>query len=181
MTKTSSFSNTLAKLAIGSLDDTRLSVEAHYNPKELALQLPVGWTSKNPQKTGFDMQYDGSQPKTMELEMMFDAYEQDASVTVQDQLDALEQLASPRDPDSTIAEMLRPHYCVVTWGEKGVHPLRCVIMSVATKVTMFAKDGTPRRAVANVKVQEVRFQKDDEEHESGYRTQVRAAARRARG
>lgn len=175
------FKNTMAKLAIGSLDDTDISVEAHYNPKELAATFPVGWSSKNPQKTGFDIQYDGSQPRTMELEMLFDVYEQGATASVQDQLDTLEKLASPRDPDATTADLLRPHYCVVTWGAKGMHPLRCVIMSVASKVTMFATDGTPRRATANVKVQEVRFQRDDTAHEATYKTQVDAAARRARG
>ena len=176
-----SFKNTMAKLAIGSRDDTGISVEAHYNPKELGATLPVGWTSKNPQKTGFDMQYDGSQPRTMSLEMMFDSFEQDDNVTVQDQLDTLARLASPRDPDATTEELLRPHYCVVTWGAKGMHPLRCVIMSLDTKVTMFATDGTPRRAVATVKVQEVRFQRDDSVHEAGYTAQVNAAENRARG
>ena len=69
------FKNTMAKLAIGSLDDPGISVEAHYNPKELAATVPRRLEQQEPSKTGFDIQYDGAQPRTMELEMLFDVYE----------------------------------------------------------------------------------------------------------
>lgn len=171
------FKNTMAKLAIGSLDDSRISVEAHYNPKELGAAREVPWSTRNQSKDAFDIEFTGSQPRTMELEMLFDCYEQEAGVTVQDQLDVLEVLANPRDPHAKDAELLRPHYCVVTWGEKGMHPMRCVILSLATKVTMFATDGTPRRATANVKIREVRIHRSDVD--AGFDAQVTAAARRA--
>ena len=151
------FKNSTAKLAIGSLDDADISVEAHYNPKELAAQLTVPWSAKNPSKDAFDIEFTGAQPKTMELEMLFDCYEGAAEdgKTVKQQLDLLEVLASPRKPDSREADELRPHYCIVTWGPEGPAAMRCVITSLATKVTMFAGNGTPLRAVANVKVQQV--------------------------
>ena len=151
------FKNSSAKLAIGSLDNPDISVEAHYNPKELAAQLTVPWAAKNPSKDAFDIEFTGAQPKTMELEMFFDCYEGAApdGKTVQQQLNLLEVLASPRVPDSREADELRPHFCIVTWGPEGPPALRCVIMSLATKVTMFASSGTALRAVANVKVQQV--------------------------
>jgi hypothetical protein len=61
------FKNSAAKLAIGSLDDASISVEAHYNPKELGSQLNVPWSARNAQKDAFDIEFTGAQPKTMEL------------------------------------------------------------------------------------------------------------------
>jgi hypothetical protein len=161
------FKNSSAKLAIGSLDNANISVEAHYNPKELAAQLTVPWSSRNPQKDAFDIEFNGAQPKTMEIEMFFDCFEGKAEdgKTVQQQLNLLEVLASPRSPFADRADEMRPHYCIVTWGE-AAPALRCVITSLATKVTMFASDGTPLRAVANVKVQQVHVtQKSQTENE----------------
>ena len=129
------FKNSTARLAIDSLDDPGISVEAHYNPKELAAQLTVPWSAKNPSKDAFDIEFTGAQPKTMEIEMLFDCYEAPAQdgKTVQQQLDLLEVLASPRNPGSREADELRPHYCIVTWGPEGPPALRCVITSVATR------------------------------------------------
>ena len=171
-----SFKNTMARLAIGSLDDTGISVEAHYNPKELGAQLPVGWPTRTRRSPGSTCEYDGSQPRTMSLEMLFDSYEQDENATVQDQLDTLERLASPRDPDATTADLLRPHYCVVTWGAKGMHAtaLRDHVAGYEGDDVRDRWHAAPR--VATVKVQEVTFQHGDDVHEAGFTTQVNAAA-----
>jgi hypothetical protein len=176
------FKNSTAKLAIGSLDNASISVEAHYNPKELAAQLTVPWAARNAQKDAFDIEFTGAQPKTMELEMLFDCFEGKAEdgKTVQQQLDLLEVLASPRLPYSDKADELRPHYCIVTWGDQGPPALRCVITSLATKVTMFSREGTPLRAVANVKVQQVHVtqqSQSDNEIEQWRGMQRRMAAR----
>jgi phage protein U len=161
MTKPASrFLNSIAKLAIGSIDKLELAVDAHYNPKELQSQRDVPWATRSQSHDAFDIEFTGSQPRTMDLEMLFDAYEQRGSV--QAQLDVLEELASVRVPASKISDELRPHFCVVTWGEKGMRPLRCVITSLTTKVTMFDSDGTPRRAIANLKVREIRIDAREE-------------------
>jgi hypothetical protein len=162
MNKTADFTNSVAKLAIGSLDDPKYAVDAHYNPKELQTQHEVPWSTRSQSRDAFDIEYTGAQPRTMELEMLFDAYEGKRGETVQDQLDVLELLASVRVPGSDKAEELRPHMCVVTWGEQGMRPMRCVITGLTTKVTMFGRDGTPLRAVANVKVREARVDRREE-------------------
>ena len=150
------FKPSVAKLSIGSLDNPKLSVEAHYNPKELGYQRTVPWSphplaGKNTEDQ-MEVEFTGAQPRTMELELMFDAFE--SSDTVAAQVDALDELASVREEDR------RPHYCVVTWGDQGVRPLRCVIESVAVKYTMFDRMGAPKRAVCNVKVREAHLQGD---------------------
>ena len=48
----------------------------------------------------------------------------------------------------------RPHYCVITWGERGLPGFRCVIESLVTKYTVFDADGVPLRATCVLKVTE---------------------------
>jgi hypothetical protein len=149
------FKPSTAKLSIGSLDNPDLSIDAHYNPKELSFSRTVPW-SPHPlaNKNGGDqleVEFTGAQPRTMELELLFDGYE--SGTSVQECIDVIETLASVRKAEGE-ADERRPHYCVVAWGDGGVKPLRCVIESVTVKYTMFDRTGTPLRAIANVKVRE---------------------------
>ncbi len=150
------FTGSIAKLSIGSLDNTKLSVEAHYNPKDLAYQRSVPWSAHpladKAAKDQLEVEFTGAQPRTMELELLFDAFE--TTGTVQAQVDILDELAA------VDGKLKRPHYCVVTWGERGVRPLRCVIESLTVKYTMFDRMGAPKRAVCNVKVREAHLRGD---------------------
>jgi hypothetical protein len=74
---------------------------------------------------------------------------------VQGEVDKLEKLSSPREPESPSEAMRRPHRCVVVWGERGMPALRCVIEALAVKYVMFADDGRPLRAVCTVKMREI--------------------------
>ena len=172
------FKPSAAKLSIGSLDDPRVSVDAHYNPKELQFQRNVPW-SPHPlaNKNGGDqleVEFTGAQPRTMELEMLFDGFE--SGTSVQGCIDVIETLAAVRKADGD-ADERRPHYCVVAWGDGGVKPLRCVIESVTVKYTMFDRMGTPLRAVANVKVREAHLSGQDVDGND--RRQAQARAQRA--
>lgn len=143
-----------AKLQIASLD-ADLTVEAHYNPKELAYQKQVGWNEKVTTAGGADagqyvVEYGGDKPRTLALELVFDGFEDNENV--QYTVENLELLAMPRDPQNGDPEWRRPHRCVVTWG--AGRPFRCVIESVATKFTMFGTDGTPLRAICTVALKE---------------------------
>ena len=96
-------------------------------------------------------------------------------------LSNLETLATPTDHTSGNETKRRPHYCVVTWGQgerAAFAPFRCVIESVTTKITMFAKDGAPLRMIANVKVREARMQ-DDARFEASLARQLATAASNA--
>jgi len=165
------FKGSVAKLSIGSLDNTKLSVEAHYNPKDLAYQRSVPWSAHpladKTAKDQMEVEFTGAQPRTMDLELLFDAFE--TSGTVQATVDVLDVLAAVDD------NLRRPHYCVVTWGDQGVRPLRCVIESLTVKYTMFDRMGAPKRAVCNVKVREAHLRGDFEGTE---RDQMAAMRRR---
>lgn len=156
------FKPSIAKLSIGSLDSPDLSVDAHYNPKELQWQQNVPWSphqlANHADGDQLEVEFTGAQPRTMDLEMLFDGYE--AGQSVEPSIQILSTLAAVRDPKGD-ADHRRPHYCVVSWGDGGVKPLRCVIESLTVKFTMFDRRGTPLRAVCNLKVREAHLQGRD--------------------
>ena len=176
------FQRAIAKLSIGSLDEPRLYVDAHYNPKELAFSRSVPWATHRHAGHGEDqleVEFTGAQPRVMDLEMLFDCYEQqngDDPRTIEQLVDVLELLATVRDPQGDAAHR-RPHFCVVTWGDQGVKPLRCVIESLAVKYTMLDRLGKPLRAICNLKVREARL-KGDVDIEASNREQQRATRQR---
>jgi hypothetical protein len=175
------FQRSIAKLSIGSLDEPSLAVAAHYNPKDLQFQRSVPWTSHQLANHGaadqLDLEFTGSQPRTMDLEMLFDCVEQqnpDDPRTIEQLVDVVETLAAMRDPEGDAAHR-RPHFCV-TWGDRGVKRLRCVIEAVTVKYTMFDRIGTPLRAVCTLKVKEARLR--DTDYEANSAEQMRAVRRR---
>ncbi len=156
------FEKCRARLSIASLDEANLTVTAHYNPAELAISKTCPWGSKAEQADPKAMtrseqdshEYKGTPSRSMQLELLFDGYETDDSV--EPIVEMLEKLSTVRDPESTIEEMRRPHYCVVVFGDT-IKPLRCIISSLNVRYTMFGNDGTPLRAVCNLELQEARI------------------------
>lgn len=146
------------KLSIGSLDDPKLTVVAHYNPAEFSVAKSLPWTNKTEQNDPRAMtrsnqdshEFKGTPARSFTLELLFDNYEQGTSV--KPIVDVLDQLSTVRDPESSHEELRRPHFCVVSWGA-GVN-IRCIINSLNIKLTMFAQDGTPLRAVCTMELQE---------------------------
>ena len=175
------FTRSIAKLSIGSLDEPSLSVDAHYNPKDLSIQREVPWAThqladRNNDQLG--VEFTGSQPRLMTLEMLFDCYEQpdpDDGRTIEQLIDVLETLATVRNPDGDEPHR-RPHFCIVTWGDRGVKPLRCVITSLDAKYTMFDRFGKPLRALCTIKVREARL--DDSNFDPSDDAQMAAMRRR---
>ena len=156
-----SWGQRVEKLAIGSLDNSRLTVVAHYNPKEIQIDKQVLWMQHNsspkPERPRDSQQDDAeinSVPiRSMSVELLFDGFEDHRSI--QPEIDKLEVLSSIQEPGSKKEARRRPHHCVVTWGAAGIRPFRCVIESLSTKLTMFAPNGTPLRATCTVKLKEV--------------------------
>jgi hypothetical protein len=150
----------LAKVVIGSIDDTGLGVEAQYNPKELTIDHSVPWQAPPHSKRGHnpDLEFSGGSSRSLSFELLFDGFETGQSVeqAVQD----LTKLARPRNPDSKDKEMQRPHLVALAWGAGGsttteyIPPFFGVFESVQTKYTMFLPGGTPVRATCQVKIKE---------------------------
>lgn len=165
-----SFEPAKAKLSIGSLDESGITVSAQYNPKELQVDQAVPWKkpdSANKTGTqgensgggddgGIALEFTGAEGRSMSVEMLFDGYEPSngRAVDVAGQVAIIEKLAAVRDPKSKDEKKRRPHHCVVSWGDRGLPKFQCVIESVSTKYTMFSSEGKPLRATCTVKLKE---------------------------
>lgn len=156
------------KITITSIDDSSLSVEAQFNPKELQIDRTVPWSptgetnkdnKSDTSKTngGIHLEFTGAQGRTLSVELLFDGFEAQAGdgfkTTVSSRVSTLEELASVRKPGSKKEDDRRPHWCMVTWGG-ALRGFRCVIESLSTKYTMFDDAGTPLRATCTVKLKE---------------------------
>ncbi len=145
-----------AKISIGSLDETDISVEAQYNPKELQIDKSVPWQKHNKANAnGLQLEFTGAEGRTMSVDLLFDGYEEKESIL--SKVSTLETLATVRDESSTQDAMRRPHHCVVVWGTVmggGDSKFKCVIEQISTKYTMFSHDGIPLRATVTLKLKE---------------------------
>ncbi len=166
---------TIKHIWIGSIDidgedkeDGSKTVKAQYNPATLEITQNVPWKKPDAANKGggpaaagppkdpnfMALEFTGAEGRGMTVELLFDAYEDSrkpARATIQENVSALEYLASPRDPTSTKENERRPHHCVVVWG---AFKFKCVIENLTTKYTMFDTDGTPLRATCTVKLKE---------------------------
>ena len=146
---TAPFQPARAKLWIGSLDDEGLEVRAQYNPKELQIDKQITWqehksrdnrqghNATGQQRTDgseqSDLEFNGTPPRSMSIELFFDGYETDTSV--EPDIRKLEKMSSADDPESPAEgeHKRRPHHGVVAWGAggEGMRPFRCVIENLA--------------------------------------------------
>ncbi|MEP6865487.1 MAG: hypothetical protein ABJE66_33010, partial [Deltaproteobacteria bacterium] len=147
-----------SKFVIGTLHGDKIEITAQYNPKELARQAAASWsahpnTAARHSKTSENhlwMEFGNSEPRTATVELTFDGYEEGEPITKH--VEDLERLTLPVDMNSKIVSKRRPQLCVAVWGNQT---MRCVVTAVATKLTMFATDGSPLRATCTVTLKEV--------------------------
>jgi hypothetical protein len=172
------FNTARAKLWIGSLDDENLEVRAQYNPKELQIDKQITWqehksrdnrqghNEAGQQRTDdsdqSDLEFNGTPPRSMSIELLFDGYETNTSV--EPDIRKLETMSSADDPESPAGDenKRRPHHCVVAWGAGGggMRPFRCVIDSLVVKYQMWNHAGVPVRATCTVKLKEAQKMKN---------------------
>jgi hypothetical protein len=146
------------KFVIGTLHGTPIEIIAQYNPKELSRQAAATWTAHPNTSARYAengeshmwSEYKTTQPRTLTLELLFDGYEEGLSVAPI--VESLERLTIPVDMKSRDATERRPQLCVAVWGTQQ---MRCVVQSVATKLTMFDESGEPLRASCTVALTEV--------------------------
>ena len=153
-----------SKFTLGTIDGEHVTIAAQYNPKELAFSTSATW---NPHANPFTehagrtcrafYEYGTTDSRTLAVELLFDSYEQrerDGSVISLEPIIArLESLVVPIDPSSHDRWKRRPQLCVAVWG--GARPFRCIVLTVATKITMMSPDGDVQRASCTVTLREV--------------------------
>jgi hypothetical protein len=146
-----------SKFVIGTLHGELIEIEAQYNPKEVGRNSTASWNvhpnpSAKRSKVGNNfrwLEYGTTEPRVLTVELMFDGYE--AGISIAPIIEKLESLTMPVDMQSKRISERRPQLCVAVWGAQK---LRCVVTSVATKLTMFDTSGEPLRATCTVSLKE---------------------------
>jgi hypothetical protein len=135
----------LAQVTIRSLEGGPPPVAVQFNPTEITISKPVPWQKhKSSKGDGPTLEFTGAEPKTLSVELLFDTYE--SRTNVHDAWVAnLEKLALVDEGKK------RPPMCLFTWGT-GFPPFKGVIESISVKYTLFLEDGTPVRAVVDLKL-----------------------------
>lgn len=157
------------ELTLASLDTPTLQVTGHYNPKEIEISKPVGWTEHDvlshptaaaakraaeAQRGRIHLEFTGRKSRSVAFELLFDGFE--GQYSIEPNVQVLEVLSSPIEATSMDEQLRRPHLCLVAWGDDsaGLPRLKCVIESLKIKYTMFSRGGVPLRAVCSVTLKE---------------------------
>jgi hypothetical protein len=118
-----------------------VTVEARFNPKEIAIDKSVPWQQQKTKGPG-DLEFSSANPQTMSCELMFDGVE--SGIHIQDEIDKLQRL-SDVDPD-----LKRPPKVKVVLGAEGaagrIPTFEAVVESMGIRYTLFDGNGMPLRA-----------------------------------
>jgi nucleoid-associated protein YgaU len=148
----------------GSLEEatiTNLSdggvVRCIFRPKEYTFAKQNQWTPGK--AAGASMQppkFNGGQPKTLQVELMFDTYE--AGTDVRDTTGKLWGMmkVTPKHKDRATGKSEPPHV-EFRWGR--LWSFKAVITSISEKFTLFMPEGMPVRSVVTLQM----LQAEDEE------------------
>ncbi len=138
----------LQKAKLISMDDNS-EIVFMFNPTELDFQKEVVLSAPEALRTSEGMnKVSFSGPKPIKLSIsnvLFDTYESGKDVMkqyVDKLLDGLEFVQAKK----------RPPIFLFSWGQ--VKYLRCFLLSVSYKLTLFLPDGTPVRATASLSMQQ---------------------------
>jgi hypothetical protein len=146
-----------ARLAIVVLEGAEYHLRAHYNPHEVQYEKAIGWNEKSLRGDHPHLDYTSAKARTMSLDLFFDCFELTGE-TLQDDLDTLARMTVPSNPESRNEENRRPPIVQIVNGP--LPNFRCVIESVAVKVTMFDRLMRPVRATVNIKLKEVKAERE---------------------
>jgi hypothetical protein len=156
------FAAACAKFTIASLDDTKITISAQYNPGEVQIAQAVTWNADQKKGKGdseLAFQYGARQPRKYTVELLFDGVETDGKVgrtgiTIAEQIKQLQSLVEVV-PDRKGYNEVRPHFCVALWGgSSGIPTLTCVIENIATKYQRFDTMGNVLRATVTLSITE---------------------------
>jgi hypothetical protein len=136
-----------------TIGEQRGVITFQFNPKELTIAKSAKWgrESKRNAKNAGSVEFTGSDPCKLTMEMFLDATaKHDGSVVA-----AVETLMSCLVPTevSLGKKKAMPPLVVLQWGQ--VRSFTGFLTQVSAKYTLFASDGTPIRAACSVTMEEM--------------------------
>ncbi len=145
-----------ASLRVVSGTAKTTSLKFAYNPTELSTSKSAKWTrpTTTSAKSATKPQFGGAEPQSVSMEIFFDAYEDLLGDVSDDVLTLFEWL---KPTASSLSKGLpNPPILAFEWGSsKILADFKGYLSSVSAKYTMFRMDGTPIRATATIKLDEV--------------------------
>ena len=128
-------------------------IKFQFNPKEFSIQKSAKWqrTPARDSSTAGPVEFNGSDPCKLTLEIFFDATDKmDSSVVTR--VDQLFACCVPTDA-SLGRKKSSPPLVILNWGK--VTSFAAFVTSVQAKYTLFTPGGTPVRATCNVALEEM--------------------------
>jgi hypothetical protein len=159
-------SNAVEKIKIVKLNDSGIPIDGivcMYNPTKLVYKRSTQWEKKSGAKKEVpSYAFKGVGPATLTIELLFDTtlISPSSPGAGKDVVTFVDFLLSLTKIDKESPQKDRPPYCRLIWGMGGVTKGQLyfdkgVATSVSVTYEMFAPDGTPIRAKANVTFEEV--------------------------
>ena len=144
--------NGLAKAVIVARDLNE-ELECKFNPREYTVAKSATWmrTPVRGAQTAAMPEFVGTNPRTLQMELLFDDWESEAG-DVSAQVEKLLEWTNPTR-DSLIANKPNPPIVFFQWGTKAL--FNAYVRSVSARYTMFYGDGAPARASVTVTFEEV--------------------------
>ncbi len=147
----------LEKLTINAENGEK--IEALFNPNKLVLNRAVLWEEQGAKERDVpELQYKRAQPRTFNLELMFDTY---------DSADAKKEDVRKAYTDKLLnltlvdSKLHRPPVCDLSWGKFGKF-FKGVLEKLDQQFTLFMEDGTPVRATCTCVFKEWRTNQQDQ-------------------
>jgi len=140
--------------------DTREIIPCMFNPKEYTFSKRNNWQPKSSKGNAVPhLEYGGGASASLKLQLLFDSLEDHAPLMsagkdVRLFTRGLWDLMKPtKGSKNTQTGMGQPPICRFEWGHFWT--FKAVIESLSQKFTLFAKDGTPLRAIVDVDFKQI--------------------------
>lgn len=147
---------TKAALRVVAGSPSATEVEFLYNPTEYTITKGATWN--RPQTKGAKSsgrpEFGGSNPQTVQMEIFFDSWEQNAT-TIAETIAVLLDWTKPTS-QSVAKKKPEPPILTFAWGTNpALRDFQGYLKSVTAKYTLFDDKGKPLRATANITLEEV--------------------------
>ena len=127
-----------------------------YNPTEYTISKGSTWNRPQTKgaKSSGKPEFGGTNPQTVQMEIFFDSWEQNAT-TIAESIAILLEWTMPTD-DSRSKGKPEPPILAFGWGSNpALRNFRGYLKSITAKYTLFDGKGKPLRATANITLEEV--------------------------
>lgn len=131
-----------------------------FNPTEYSISKSAQWQRKTKASAPSSaplVHYDGVQPATIQMEVLFDKSEKE-NESDRDVSPSVETLLNWTKPTpDTIKKGKKPWgpFLELRWGNNKQTGFKCVLKSVSAKYLMFTDTGRPMRATASITLEEI--------------------------